>query len=207
MPTLDEIYSAEWFAHDFEGLQPEFDLVAAGIFRQFRPNAAVDIGCGPGMVVGALLDLGVAAVGLDGSSHALSYAQERNRPFLQLQDITTMGEGVSLQAGFTEMRNDGYRLGPSRVVICTEVAEHLDEKHAAGLVRLLASGMCPIVFTAAPPGQDGHHHVNLQEKDYWESLFADHGCVYDLEASDNLRWRWRKLQRLSHMVRNVMVFT
>ncbi len=188
--NLDEIYTAEWFAGDFEHLQPEFDVVADALVRQFRPRTAVDVGCGPGMVVRRLRELGVSALGYDGSRHALAYAAAEVRPALELADIV-------------ELRpND---LGRPSLVICTEVAEHLEEKHAAGLVALLSSAMAPIVFTAAPPGQDGHHHVNCQPQPYWLRLFNAHGVIIDREATQELQFRWSSLARLSHMPKNVMV--
>ncbi len=191
MATLDEIYTAAWFAHDFEHLQPEFDVVADSLVRQFAPRTAVDLGCGPGMVVGRLRYHGVSSFGYDGSSHALAYATEDVRCALECLDITKMARGD---------------LGKPDLAICTEVAEHLDEKHAAGLVALLCSAMCPIVFTAAPPGQDGHHHVNCQPMPYWQRLFNDRGVILDREATLELACRWSGLQRLSHMAKNVAVF-
>ncbi len=190
MASLDDIYTREWFEHDFEHLQPEFDVVADSIIRQFRPTCVVDVGCGPGMVVRRLRELGVAADGIDGSSHAIDCAHEDVAEHLWQRDITKMDD-----------------LGPfdPDLLICTEVAEHLDEKHAAGLVALLCSAMCPIVMTAAPPGQDGHHHVNCQPKEYWLDLFANHGVIHDSDAHAQLSNRWSSLRRLSHMRNNLLV--
>lgn len=92
------------------------------------------------------------------------------------------------------------------LVICTEVAEHLAPEHADHLVKLLCSAMCPIVFTAAPPGQGGHHHVNCQESGYWVDKFNNHGAILDIDATHELERRWGNLNRLSHMAKNVMVF-
>ncbi len=193
---LDEIYSAEWFSGDFEGLQPEFDVVADAIFRQFRPETAVDVGCGPGMVVARLRGLGVEASGIEGSAHGIAAAGVGVRPHLVHADITTerwLENCVDVDAGARAL------------VICTEVAEHLDAADASGLVHLLCSAMSPIVFTAAPPGQDGHHHVNCQPQAYWLELFQAHGVILDEAATHELKTRWAGLKRLSHMVRNLMV--
>ncbi len=190
--NLDEIYSLEWFAGDFAELQPEFDVVADALYRQFRPGGCTDVGCGPGMVVRRLRELGVEAWGLDGSRHALAYAHADVRPFLDLVDITAPGVPVNRSP------KDG-------LIICTEVAEHLEARHAAGLVALLCAPMAPIVFTAAPPGQDGHHHVNCQPQAYWLGMFAERGVICDWEATSTLKARWSGLKRLSHMQKNVMV--
>lgn len=192
--ALEEIYTAEWFANDFAELQPEFNLAADGIYREMNltyNSIAVDVGCGPGMMIGRLMDLGCQVRGFEGSIHGIQYADERLREYILHEDITKL----------ETLRN--YH---ADVVICTEVAEHLDAVNARGLVALLASARCPIVFTAAPPGQDGHHHVNCQPQEYWVDLFLEHGVLLDIEQTVRLKRRWGTLKRLSHMFHNVMVF-
>lgn len=196
--SLEDIYTAEWFARDFEGLQPEFDSVANGIHREFGSTyrtqwgcgAVADVGCGPGMLIARLQVLGWGVHGYDGSAHSLAMAPERVKSQIRIHDILQMPS-----------------FNPINLVICTEVAEHLDAKDAPHLVALLCSAMCPIVFTAAPPGQDGHHHVNCQPKQYWVDMFNAHGAIHDYVSSHRLRERWSGLKRLSHMTNNVMVFS
>lgn len=199
MKTLDEIYTREWFENDFAGLQPEFDIVADGIYRQFKPFCAIDVGCGPGMVVRRLRDH-TNAYGIDGARAGIDYANELD-PRLDVAicqaDITEPDLELPDFVGNFDID----------LVICTEVAEHLDEKDAPHLVKLLCSAMCPIVFTAAPPGQDGHHHVNCQYMSWWEELFNMHGATRDVEATHQLSRRWVRLNRLKHMRSNMTVFS
>ena len=61
------------------------------------------------------------------------------------------------------------------LVVCIEVAEHLDKAAAAPLVRTLTRTAPVVLFSAAPPGQGGHGHVNEQPRAYWHALFAQHG--------------------------------
>lgn len=190
MTAIGDIYTAQWFAHDFADLQPEFDLVGAAIVRQFRPRMAADIGCGPGLLLHALKSRHVAVWGYEGSEHGIAYAKEFVRQHISHADITEMS---SLDTAMD-------------LIICTEVAEHLAEEHAAGLVALLSSAMCPIIWTAAPKGQDGHHHVNCQPREYWERLFRARGVIPDHRATQQLKERWWALQKLGHMRENLQVW-
>ena len=72
---------------------------------------------------------------------------------------------------------------------------------------LVLSGAAYVVFTAAPPGQDGHHHVNCQPQSYWLSKFLARGYHFNLDATDRVKEGWSSLGRLSHMARNVMVLS
>lgn len=194
---LDAIYTREWYEHDFPGLESEFALVAAGIDRwAVRLGAkgwsALDVGCGPGMLVGELRRRGFKATGFDGSQHAIDYA--RDHLLAAVPYIT--------RADLLDCPRESADL-----VVCTEVAEHVPAEHAARLVGYLAScALEAIVFTAAPPGQGGHDHVNEQPREYWSELFAEHGWIEDHRSTGELRSRWAELRRLSHMIRNVMVF-
>lgn len=69
---------------------------------------------------------------------------------------------------------DPFDLGlRADLAICIEVAEHLPETAADTLVEnvcMHATGL--ILFSAAPPGQNGTGHINCQTKSYWVNRFA-----------------------------------
>lgn len=198
---LGSIYTAEWFEHDFTDLGPEFSLVARGIDRWSHqalsggrrlPLSALDVGCGPGQLICELQMKGWDVDGFDGSSHALTMARK-------------LGLGDDHMAIADIL--DTPEFSRADVVICTEVAEHLPAEHAPTLVRYLTQHATRyVVFTAAPPGQGGHDHVNEQPKHYWRNLFAQEGWIEDEDSTKELFWRWQCLQRLSHMRRNLMVY-
>ena len=75
-----------------------------------------------------------------------------------------------------------------------EVAEHIDFSKAdcfvANLVRH-ANGF--LLFSAAPPGQGGEHHVNEQPYDYWRQKFS----TYDYLPFDYLRPQLRNHTEVS----------
>lgn len=63
------------------------------------------------------------------------------------------------------------------LVQCLEVAEHLPGSAADSLVASLARHADLILFSAAPPGQGGLHHINEQPYDYWRKKFS--ACGYE----------------------------
>ncbi|GMU44566.1 MAG: methyltransferase domain-containing protein [Xanthomonadales bacterium] len=71
-----------------------------------------------------------------------------------------------------------------------EVAEHIPAAASDIFVANLcvhASGL--VLFSAAPPGQGGEHHVNEQPYDYWRAKFRVHGyhahdCIRPRVADD-----------------------
>jgi SAM-dependent methyltransferase len=137
--------------------------------QQLAPPSVLDVGCGQGAWLAVWQQHGVDDVfGVDGSYVDRSrllfapecfYAHDLQQPF----DL-------------------GRRFG---LVECLEVAEHLPEASASTLVDSLVRHGEVIVFSAAPPGQGGHDHVNERSYDYWRALFRRHGYL----ACDYLRPR------------------
>lgn len=58
-----------------------------------------------------------------------------------------------------------------------ETAEHLPIDVAATFVETLVAHAPVVLFSAAPPGQGGEHHINEQPYAFWRRLFAIHGYV------------------------------
>ena len=197
------IYTREWYDHDFDGLQPEFDIVGGAIHTVLFPNGprdAVDVGSGPGMLLDALRRRGWAVRGYDGSAHAIAYARDHVRGVVDRLFHMTVEQLAKSEAAWA-----------SELVVCTEVAEHLEAELAPTLCKVLARHMrgkdSQLFFTAAPPGQGGHDHVNEQPMQYWEELFAREWLKPAPEdLQEEMRAALEPLQRLSHLRRNVRVF-
>ena len=58
-----------------------------------------------------------------------------------------------------------------------EVAEHLPEPRSESFVADLVAHAPAVLFSAAPPGQGGEHHINEQPLEYWHRLFRAHDYV------------------------------
>lgn len=63
------------------------------------------------------------------------------------------------------------------LVVCLEVAEHLDFSLADALVDKLESLGNTILFSAAIPGQTGENHVNEQPHSFWLDKFETRGYL------------------------------
>lgn len=137
---------------------------------------AWDIGCGRGMLVARLRELGWQAVGLEGDLKAVAAAVEGSR---------VLGFDLRLHA----------RVESRDVVICTEVAEHVDARWADRVVdQVCNAARAAIVWSAAPPGQEWPGHVNLQPPGYWLDKFFARGW----EPDDGMTQRLRDLMALVH---------
>lgn len=122
------------------------------------PKSVLDVGCGSGAWSREFLENDVHSLrAIDGD-----YA----RSSLLIDE-----------AHFTpvNLANFDGDLGMYDLVACIEVAEHLSAERAAGFVQLLCKHGAVILFSAAPPGQGGPHHVNERPLSYWAEHFAREG--------------------------------
>ena len=138
------------------------------IFDQIKPANLLDVGCGIGTWAKVAGELGVNdIVGLDGVQIDQEQRLITDEHF-RVQDLTAV-----------------WDLGRIfDLVLCLEVAEHLDQQFATHLVHNLTAHGHTIVFSAACPGQAGQHHVNCQWPSFWQELFNAEGFCCD----DSLRW-------------------
>jgi hypothetical protein len=151
-------------SHGTEGPLTAFKL----IIGNKSPSSLLDVGCGIGTWVSSAIRYGVTDVfGVDGvniPSHNLLFPAENFR-------------AVDL----TSPLNLGRRFD---MVLCLEVAEHIDSKFSGTLIDSLVQHSDTILFSAACPGQSGQHHINCRWPSWWQNHFNDRGFKCD----DTIRW-------------------
>jgi hypothetical protein len=100
------------------------------------------------------------------------------------------------------------RLGRYELVICTEVAEHLEEEFAEIVVdNICENAKRYIFFTAARPGQGGHYHVNEQPHSYWMEKFSRRGVELDQDLTTQCRSQLSQaINSVRWFVDNAMIF-
>jgi SAM-dependent methyltransferase len=135
------------------------------VIGRFAIGSVLDLGCGLGHAAEYFFRKGLKVVAVDGLSDNV-----RNRlyPTVML-DITR---------GPVCCRVD--------LVHCQEVVEHIEELYLENLLVSLSAGQF-ILMTHAPPGQGGHHHVNLQPSEYWIAHLKRHGFSLLVEDTQRIR--------------------
>lgn len=146
-----------------------------------RPASVVDVGCGSGVWLAEAARLGIEDYqGVDGYTPAESLRIPADR--FQIHDLS-----VPLRL---DRRFD--------LVMCLEVAEHLDASVADGLVESLTRLGPVVLFSAAVPHQGGTGHVNEQFPEYWVERFAARGyAAVDavrpaIWTDDDVAWWYRQ---------------
>jgi SAM-dependent methyltransferase len=125
--------------------------------EQLEIGSVLDVGCGQGAWLSVWEELGVDdCVGVDGPYVDQKSLLVDERRFVG-HDLTT---SLDLGRSFD-------------LVQSLEVAEHLPASRARQFVRSLTRHGSVVLFSAAPKGQGGDHHINEQSYDYWRRLFEE----------------------------------
>jgi len=125
-------------------------------------SSMLDIGCGPGGMMKVASRLGMRWAGIDGDAAA----------------------GPTFCWDFTDGAFDhSFRYDLAWSV---EFVEHVEERFLPNCLK--AFQLCDHVFmTHAPPGKQGHHHVNCRSQDYWLGAFAAAGFDFDPSLTSEIR--------------------
>lgn len=157
------VYHCERNIHSLRGARSGLEKLLRG--RQIA--SLLDVGSGRGTWLAAARELGIEDIaGIDGV--AVDASELHIDPsVVRIFDLT--------KPVFLGRRFD--------LVLCLEVAEHLDSSSAEALIETLCSHGNLVFFSAAAPGQHGEHHVNCRWPSYWQGLFNAAGYV----CNDDLR--------------------
>ena len=148
------------------------------IIEAFHPKSAVDVGCGLGTFLNIFFENGVKdIIGIDGP------CLDRSKLFIPAEYFIT----ADLECPLDIQRKFD-------LVICLEVAEHLQEATANVLVDNLCVLGDIIIFSSAIENQGGQNHINEQPFAYWVEKFKEKGFIfYDVFRTnfwDNKKINW-----------------
>jgi SAM-dependent methyltransferase len=126
-------------------------------------GAVLDLGCGQGQFTRALLAAGADVTAVEGSEAGVARALELGTPAdrLHRHDLRLP---LHLDRRFD-------------IVMCTEVAEHIETPFSSQLIQTIGEHSDVCWFSSEPPGtnQDHLHHCNEQPDIFWINLFRFHG--------------------------------
>lgn len=137
------------------------------VYQHVQIRSVLDVGCGTGTWLEASKSIGSDVLfGIEGAW--LPQAHFFSEATLLTKDLDLP---FSLSKTFD-------------LTISLEVAEHISPSSAVSFIHSLSKTSDLILFSAAPPGQGGKHHVNEQPISYWCELFSRFGfypvdCIRD----------------------------
>lgn len=165
--------------------KPFADNLAKWIKGYFSPKNIIDIGCGSGLYVYSLRDEGIETYGYDINTIV------EGKEFLYKESIFDINHH-------------------SELIICLEVAEHIETKFNDDIVDSLYRNLKPggtLIFTAAFPGQMGIGHINCQPKEYWLDKFTKKGLKRNLEAEQHWEDNMSSKEHMGWFKINKLIFT
>lgn len=173
-----------------EAFRPAYDRLAEVLMATLEFQSALDVGCGQGFLVDALLAHGIDVQGIEMSHSALAFASPQAAERIQI--------GNALWANVSV---------PFDLVCCVEVAEHVEPQHSRRLVtKLCELAKGPIYFTAASPYQPGHGHINCRPSVDWIYFFHENGWTLDIDKTIDIRARLGSLEAAPWISMNTMLF-
>lgn len=180
-------YQNAFFSYQQAGSLSSARVVIPHLLEHLKVKSVLDVGCGAGAWVTAYLESGLTdVIGVDGE-----YVHEDQLLFSRSKFIA-----IDITHPFFLKRQFD-------LVQCLEVAEHIDPSASETLINNLVKHASIVLFSAAPPGQGGEHHINEQPYQYWRHLFEKH----DFLPFDFLRPRIREHVDVESWYRyNTMIF-
>ncbi len=163
---LDADYPAEYFPLAEPPRVKEFVQTVMDYYLKItgKPlRSIVEFGCGGGWYLREFQERGILSLGFEGSPAGIEACHAR-RVWPEKADFRR------------HIPMGGY----GDMIICTEVAEHLEPPFHGTLVQHLVSRSGLVWFSAAAPGAPPHlHHPGEQPFEYWVKLFAffGYGCL------------------------------
>ncbi len=185
------IYTSDFYSMHNPWRQ-EYETIAELLADKLQFDSVLDLGCGNGFLIDSLQRRGRSVRGLEGSANALVQAPETIRSSISLCDL----------------RLPAY-IGRFDLVICTEVAEHLEEHYADTLVdSICRSARNHVFFTGATPEQTGGiGHINLQPHEYWIEKFRQRGFDLRSDLTGSMRRHLRhSLKAIVWFPNNALLF-
>lgn len=186
-----EVYGDRFFRRRYRKYHEKEVGLANIIYDYFRPETVIDAGCGIGSYLCAMKERGALVMGLEyGAKHAKKYAPESIKEYIHACDLS---HPIS-----SDIRAD--------LVLCIEVAEHIQPGHSNALINNLCSlSSKHILFTAARPGARGKGHINCRPLSDWITKFVCGGCHVNPVMTGDMRAGFNAIGDPLNLSKNLLV--
>jgi len=182
------IYDRHFFDHANREKERSSRQVAEIIDHYFDFDSVLDIGCGMGLYLYELSRLNKEVYGCDSSLDGIAMASKEI--FVFYADAT---KPLIVNRDFD-------------LVICFEVAEHIQKRYSGQLVQNCVKYGKRVLFTAAPKGQGGVGHINEQPTAFWVDLFGGMHYSLEEERSNTVRDVMKRSGVVAWIANNFMSF-
>ena len=186
------IYNTDWFQG--QGWQHHWCQKLLGwLAGEIGPfESSLDLGAGDGYYSRVLAEMGAdPAIAVEVSEDAMPVMPEKVKGM-----VHDLREPLDLDRTFD-------------LVVCLEVAEHLPLPAADILCDTIAKHCSKwLIFTAAPPGQGGHGHCNLQPFKFWEDMLDSRGIMFRAGETVRTKVAWQNIlgKSMPWLSKNISVF-
>lgn len=182
VPFSNENYAAR------DIYRADYKILSRVILERISFNSVLDVGCANGFILEDFYDSRKTISGIELSADAVNFLPDKIRKFVKIGDFS-LAEG-------------SYDL-----VSCIEVAEHIPPVISESLVKLLISRAKSVIyFTAAPPGQPGHGHINCRPHQDWINFFEAYGWSLDRDLTDVVRRDLSEIKEARWLIGNSLIF-
>lgn len=187
------LYNDEFFEWHFKYAR-EYSIKTMDYYCQkYKPESVIDFGCGIGSYLESAYNNGIRDLkGYDiGVPYAQKYIPKEIQEYIHFKDCTE-----PILGNFYDC------------VISFETIEHIEPSGSKAFLDNLVWHLKDwgrILFTAAPPGQDGCGHINCQTREYWLKEFDRRYCEEDTEMTDDLKNAWATMGCPSYIINNLIV--
>lgn len=159
---------------------------------EYKPNSIIDFGCGIASYLESGYKKGIKKLkGIDiGGEYAKKYTPEYLMPYIEYKDCTE------------SIKSEKYDC-----VISFETAEHIEPNGTTTFIKNISNALKiggRILFTAAPPGQEGCGHINMHPKEFWLQEFSSLGNTLDTEMTEKVKENWRNICP-NYIVENLII--
>jgi len=168
--------------------EDDYIILADSLDNRLSFRSVIDVGCAQGLLLEPLYKRGYDVTGVEVSEAVAKYVSQELLQQIKFSD-------------FSEAN------GKFDLVCCVEVAEHIRPSRSEELVyKLCKLSEKYVYFTAAPPGQDGHGHINCRPHYEWKTLFQKKGYIINDKLTKKLKSDLSGIKEATWIKANSMMF-